>query len=97
MAHLTESYLESLGFSTSWSKDHGYRTEYTKYDKDVTKAIILVVTSDLTKDITDEKKEGPMEVWFWGQSTQGDYREIDSHMTISTSEELDTILSYLRD
>ena len=85
MTHLTDSYLEGLGFSLSWSKDHGYRSQYTKYDKDVTKAIILVAQTDV------------MEVWFWGQTPQGDYREIDSHMSISTTEELDTILSYLRD
>lgn len=96
MSHLTESYLESIGFSTSWSKDHGYRTQYTKWDTDITRAIILVVTNDLIKDITDEKKEGSVEVWFWGQTTQGDYREINTHMIISTTEELDTILSYLK-
>jgi len=97
MTHLSESYLESLGFSASWTKEHGYRTQYTKWDKDITRAIILVVTNDLIKDIVDEKKECTVDVWFWGQSPQGDYREIDSHMTISTTEELDTILSYLRD
>jgi len=85
MTHLTDSYLEGLGFLLSWSKDHGYRSQYTKYDNDVTKAIILVAQTDV------------MEVWFWGQTPQGDYREIDSHMSISTTEELDTILSYLRD
>jgi len=90
MAYLTDSYLEGLGFSLSWSQEHSYHDQYTKYDKDVTKAIILVAKTDI-----DKKKEYVFDVWFWGQTSQGDYREIDSRMSISTTKELDNVLRYL--
>ncbi len=92
MEHLTESYLESLGFSVSWSRDHGYRTQYTKHDKDVEKAIILVSTTSVVDSIRMDETLEVFEVWFWGKTTQGDYRELYSHMKISSAEELDSFL-----
>jgi len=96
MTYITQSYLESLGFSTSWSREHGYRTQYGKYDKDVTRAIILISRTDLESSTTGKEDE-VFDIWFWGQTPDGDYGEVDSHMTISTVEELETIMGYLRD
>ena len=106
MTHLTQTYLESLGFQLHWSQEHGYRAQYTRYDADVTRSISLISQTDC---ITDLRKHDydlfdvlfepsiKFDVWFWGQTSDGRYAEIDSHMTISSVEELEILLSYLRD
>ena len=96
MQYLTESYLESLGFSISWSKEHGYHTQYTKHDEGVNHAIILVSRTSVVDSVTLEPESEVFDVWFWGPSASGDYVEVDSKMSLSTIEELDTILSYLK-
>ena len=93
MERLTESYLESLGFTVSWSKDHGYYTQYTKTDEDVTKAIILVSQTSVVDSIQLDESPEVFEVWFWGKTTQGDYKELNSHMKVSSIEELQRFLS----
>ena len=95
MAQLTQSYLEGLGFQLSWSRDHGYRAQYTKYDEDVTRAIILISQTDSISALSGQPDE-LFDVWFYGQSTQGQYSEIDSYMTISSQEELESLLSLFR-
>lgn len=95
MAQLTQSYLEGLGFQLSWSRDHGYRAQYTKYDEDVTRAIILISQTDCIEALREQ--DGDIyDVWFFGESTRGQYSEIDSYMTISSQEELESLLSLFR-
>lgn len=96
MEHLTQEYLESIGFHLGWSHDHAYRAQFTKYDSGVTRAIILLSQTDLVKSVT-VTEDTIFDVWFWGQTPTGAYSEVDSHMSISTKKELETILSYLRD
>ena len=96
MQYLTESFFESLGFSTSWSKDHGYRTQYTKYDEGVNHALILVSRTSVVDSVTLEPESEVFDVWFWGPTTSGDYAEVDSKMSLSTFEELKVLLDYLK-
>ena len=96
MGHLTQEYLESIGFQLGWSHDHAYKAQFTKYDSGVTRAIILISQTDLVKRVT-VTEDTIFDVWFWGQTPTGAYSEVDSHMSISTKKELETILSYFRD
>lgn len=96
MTQLTESYLESLGFSVSWAKEHGYHTQYTKHDDNIEHAIMLVSQTSVVDTIRMDETPEVFEVWFWGKTPEGDYKEIDSHMLLSSVEELETILSYLK-
>ena len=95
MAQLTHEYLESLGFHQSWGRDHGYRTQYSRYDDLVTRGIELISQTDavLAAQGTPDER---FDVWFYGQDLYQRYTEFDSHMTISTVEELDMVLSLLR-
>ena len=94
MTNLTGEYLEGLGFSLSWSKDHNFRAEYSKYNSDVTAAIHLVSQTNAVKALNGEL-DLVFDVWFFGQTLKGSYDEIDSHMSVSFVEELDTILKLL--
>lgn len=92
MEHLTQTYLEIAGFGLSWSKDHGYKAQYTKYDKDIKKAIILVSKDSFFGESSDDET---FEVWFWENISDRDAIEFDSGKTISTVDELESILCYL--
>lgn len=95
MTRLTQSYLEEHGFQLSWGQEHSYRAQYALYDSDVTRAIILVSQTDCIEALREQ--DGDIyDVWFFGESTRGQYCEIDSHMSISSVEELETLMSYLR-
>lgn len=96
MQYLTESYLESLGFSISWSKEHGYHTQYTKYDDGVNHALILVSRTSVVNSVTFEPEPEVFDVWFWGPSASGDYVEIESKMSLSSVEELSVLLNCLK-
>lgn len=97
MEYLTESYLESLGFSISWAKEHGYHTQYTKHDEGVNHAIILVSRTSVVDSVrmTDDTPE-IFDVWFWGPTADGDYKEVETKMSLSTTEELSVLLDYLK-
>lgn len=95
MGHLTESYLESLGFSVSQSKDHDYHTQFTKYDKSIEHAIILV-SRDLVVDSTLCDDLGTLDIWFWGPTSSGSYKDVETMMSLSTVEELSVLLGYLK-
>ncbi len=96
MQYLTESYLESLGFSISWSKEHGYHTQYTKHDDGVNHALILVSRTSVVDSVTFEPESEVFDVWFWGPSASGDYVEIESKMSLSSVEELSVLLDCLK-
>ena len=96
MQYLTESYLESLGFSISWSKEHCYHTQYTKYDEGVNHAIILVSRTSVVDSVTLEPESEVFDIWFWGPSASGDYVEVESKMSLSSVEELSVLLDYLK-
>ena len=96
MQYLTESYLESLGFSISWSKEHGYHKQYTKYDEDVNHAIILVSRTSVVDSVTPEPESEVFDVWFWGPSASGGYDEVESKMSLSSVNELTVLLDYLK-
>ena len=96
MQYLTESYLESLGFSISWSKEHGYRTQYTKYDEGVNHALILVSRTSVVDSVTPEPESEVFDVWFWGPSTSEDYAEVESKISLSSVEELSVLLDCLK-
>ena len=95
MTPLTQSYLEDLGFILSWGQEHSYRAQYSKYYENVTRAIKLVSQTDSISSLRGQS-DNIFDVWFFGQSTNGYYSEIDSHMSISSKEELETLLSYFR-
>lgn len=96
MQYLTESYLESLGFSISWSKEHSYHTQYTKYDDGVNHALILVSRTSVVDSVTFEPESEVFDIWFWGPSASGDYVEIESKMSLSSVEELLVLLNCLK-
>ena len=96
MQYLTESLLESLGFSISWAYDHGYHTQYTKYDEGVNHALILVSRTSVVDSVTLEPESEVFDVWFWGPSASGGYAEVDSKMSLSSVEELSVLLDYLK-
>ena len=96
MQYLTESYLESLGFSISWAKDHGYHTQYTKQDEGVNHAIILISRTSVVDSVTLEPESEIFDVWFWGPSASGDYVEVESKMSLSSVEELSVLLDCLK-
>ena len=96
MQYLTESYLASLGFSISWSKEHGYHTQHTKYDDGVNHALILVSRTSVVDSVTFEPESEVFDVWFWGPSASGDYVEIESKMSLSSVEELSVLLNCLK-
>ena len=96
MQYLTESFFESLGFSISWSKEHGYRTQYTKYDEGVNHALILVSRTSVVDSVTLEPESEVFDVWFWGPSASGDYVEVESKMSLSSVEELSVLLDCLK-
>ena len=96
MRHLTQEYLESIGFSISWSKEHGYHTQYTKYDGGVNHALILVSRTSVVDSVTLEPESEVFDVWFWGPTTDGDYKEVETKMSLSTAEELSVLLDYLK-
>lgn len=96
MRHLTQEYLESIGFSISWSKEHGYHTQYTKYDDDVNHAIILVSRTSVVDSITLEPESEVFDVWFWGPSASEGYVEVESKMSLSSIEELSVLLDCLK-
>ena len=95
MEYLTESYLESLGFSISWSKEHGYHTQYTKYDEGVNHALILVSRTSVVDSVTLKSESEVFDIWFWGPSTSGDYKEVETKMSLSSVEELSVLLNCL--
>ena len=96
MEYLTESYLESLGFSISWSKEHGYHTQYTKYDEGVNHALILVSRTSVVDSITLEPESEVFDVWFWGPTASGDYKEVETKISLSTMDELKVLLDCLK-
>lgn len=97
MEYLTESYLESLGFSISWAKEHCYHTQYTKHDEGVNHAIILVSRTSVVDSVRMEDDTPEIfDVWFWGPTTDGDYKEVETKMSLSTTEELSVLLDYLK-
>ena len=96
MTQLTESYLESLGFSVSWAKEHGYHTQYTKHDDNIEHAIMLVSQTLVVDTIRMDETPEVFEVWFWGKTPEGNYEKVNSRMLLSSVEELETILSYLK-
>ena len=97
MEYLTESYLESLGFSISWAKEHGYHTQYTKHDEGVNHAIILVSRTSVVDSVRMEDDTPEIfDVWIWGPTTDGDYKEVETKMSLSTTEELSVLLDYLK-
>ena len=89
---ITEEFLTNLGFSLSWRCDHGYRSQFTKYFDNVERSISLISVKPL--GIEDEYTK--FDVWFWGKDPEKGYCELDSHLQISTTEELEFLLSLLR-
>ena len=96
MIYITQSYLESLGFSISWSKEHGYHTQYTKSDEGVNHALILVSRTSVVDSVTLEPESEVFDVWFWGPSVSGGYVEVESKMSLSSVEELSVLLDCLK-
>lgn len=96
MTQLTESYLESLGFSVSWTKEHKYHTQYTKHDDNIENAIMLISQTSVVDSIRMDETPEVFEVWFWGKTPEGNYGEVNSCMLVSSVEELETILSCLK-
>lgn len=94
MAQLTQEYLEGLGFTLSWSKYHNFKEQYAKYDSDVSSGIILVSQTDILQ-VLKGASNLVFNVWFYGQGLNGNFEEIDSHMSVSSVEDLDAILKLL--
>ena len=95
MTQLTQEYLEGLGFFLSWSKDHNFKAQYAKYDSNVSSGIILVSQTDIIQALQGAS-DSVFNVWFFGQGLKGNFEEIDSHMSVSSVEDLDAILKLLK-
>ena len=95
MTQLTQEYLEDLGFILSWSKDHNFKTQYAKYNSDVSSGIKLVSQNDTIQAIKGIP-DLVFNVWFFGQGLKGNFEEIDSCMSVSSVEDLDAILKLLK-
>ena len=90
---ITEEFLIEKGFNKQRSSEHDYRTQFTKYFDEVERSIILV--SVKPSGIEDEYTK--FDVWFWGEDHYDGYCELDSHLQVSTTEELEFLLNLLRD
>ena len=99
MARLTREFLEANGFSAGQSRDHNYRTGYTRWYDDVERSITFLSTLDIVDYVRDNFENERFDVYFWGHDIDhnGRYAQVDSHLTISTVEELNTLMAMLRD
>ena len=90
---ITEEFLTEKGFNKHWNRDHNYRTQFTKYFDEVRRSISLVSV----EPFGIEEEYTKFDVWFWGEDFDKGYCELDSHMQIATTEELEFLLNLLRD
>ena len=91
---ITEEFLTEKGFNKQWSCEHNYRTQFTKYFDEVERSISLVSI----EPFGIEEEYTKFDVWFWGfDPNKMIYCDLDSHIQISTTEELEFLLKLLRD
>lgn len=91
MTQLTQEYLEEMGFTLSWSKNHNFKAQYAKYNSDVTSGIILVSQTESIQSLQGVP-DSVFDVWFFGPCTETLYGEVCSSVVVSSVEELDNIL-----
>lgn len=91
---ITEKFLTEKGFYKHNSRIHRYRAQFIKYYDDVERSINLVST----EPFGIEEEYTKFDIWFWGYDPYINlYCDLDSHLQISTTEELEFLLNLLRD
>ena len=90
---ITEEFLIEKGFNKHWSSEHNYCTQFTKYFDEVERSISFVST----ESFGIEGKYTKLDVWFWGlDPNKMIYCDLDSHLQVSTTEEVEFLLNLLK-
>jgi hypothetical protein len=94
MERLTGEFLIENGFLDHHRSQFNFRNEYTRYYDDVERSISFVSRSTIFDNTDDEL----FDVYFWGHNLDNgsEYATIDSHLSISTVEEFNVLMSMVR-